>query len=78
MNVIQKFTTRVSKYGFDYVMKVILRNKVYRHVDNAFMAKNLSFTILEIFYIHEAYLFTKKDGIPKFSWSAILLNQTYL
>ena len=38
MNVIQKFTTRVSKYGFDYVMKVILRNKVYRHVDNAFMA----------------------------------------
>lgn len=38
MNVIEKFTTRVSKYGFNYVMKIILRNKVFRHVDAAFIA----------------------------------------
>ena len=38
MNVIQKFTTRVSKYGFKYVMKVILKNKVYRHIDRIYMA----------------------------------------
>ena len=38
MNVIQKFTTRVSKYGFEYVMKVILKNKVYRHIDHIYMA----------------------------------------
>ena len=37
MNIINKFTSRVSKYGFKYVMKVILRNKVYRHIDQVYM-----------------------------------------
>ena len=34
MNIIYKFKTRVSQYGLKYVMKIIMRNKVYRHIDN--------------------------------------------
>lgn len=38
MNILQKFRYRVSKYGFTYVMGVILRNKIYRPLDNIVMA----------------------------------------
>lgn len=35
MNIIEKFKTRVSKYGFKYVFEIILRNKIYRPLDKA-------------------------------------------
>lgn len=37
MNILQKFKYRVSKYGFGYVMGIILQNKIYRPLDNIVM-----------------------------------------
>lgn len=37
MSALQKFITRVSDYGLGYVMKVILKNKIYRPLGNGVM-----------------------------------------
>lgn len=37
MNIIKKFTTRVSRYGFLYVVKVIIKNKIYRPLNQCVM-----------------------------------------
>lgn len=34
MNVFVKFKTRVSRYGIKYVLKIIVRNKIYHPLDN--------------------------------------------
>lgn len=34
MNILQKYTERVNRYGSKYVWSVILKNKIYRPVDN--------------------------------------------
>lgn len=37
MNILEKFITRTKRYGFQYVMKVIVKNKVYYPIDNFVM-----------------------------------------
>lgn len=44
MNVIEKFTTRVSRYGIKYVIQVIIRNKLYRRIDSIVMSAVKMFT----------------------------------
>lgn len=38
MNAVEKFRNRVSRYGLKFVMKVILRNKLYRHINQVMIS----------------------------------------